>query len=110
MSLIESRRKYIRECLGQSNDTAKSAPYYIAKSVVSPIGIWRFLTPFDTVEKGDLYRNNGPGFFTSCWAVVGDELGHDMIGTNASTYLDDPNNMYELMRAVEGSVIRYIED
>ena len=53
------------------------------RQVRAPIGMWRFLTPLDTPQKGDLYRwVNRTGLYIAGWTSIHDAFGELMIREN----------------------------
>lgn len=73
------------------------------RKVVRPVGPWRFLTPIDTVQVGDLFRivADGPhdedAAYNANWSPISKASDSDLIGKPVSAV---PNYL-EIIRAFE---------
>ena len=73
------------------------------RSVVRPVGPWRFLTPVDTIQEGDLFRvvavraDDEDAAFNANWSPVGQDGSKDLIGTPVC----EGSNRWEIIRALE---------
>lgn len=73
------------------------------RKVVRPVGPWRFLTPIDTVQVGDLFRivADGPhdedAAYNANWSPISKARGGALIGKPVSA----APNYWETIRALE---------
>lgn len=78
---------------------------------VRPVGVWRFLTPLETVQEGDLGRTSGldskdrvdtdwtPVNKESRWII--DEVYTKVVGVRVP-----PDGSWEFIRAVDGTFVQ----
>lgn len=73
------------------------------RKVVHPVGPWRFLTPIDIIQAGDLVRIVSEGMddanaaYNANWSPVDHALGSALLGKLAG----DLSSGWELIRALE---------
>lgn len=79
-----------------------------ARNVVFPIGTYRFLTPLDTVQDGDLFRIQSAGFYLSSWSPVR-MCDTSAVGRNIADILET-HPTAEYIRPIEGDYVQLIED
>lgn len=78
-----------------------------------PIGTWRFLTPLDTIQPGDLGRcMTGGDFHDANWSVVTNDTSWIFDGKNGGTYVVGlpPPKDWEFIRQVDGAVTEITEE
>lgn len=76
---------------------------YDMRKVVRPVGPWRFLTPIDTVQAGDLFRivaeetHDEDAAYNANWSPVNQAMDSDLIGKSVGVM----SNRWECIRALE---------
>lgn len=78
-----------------------------------PTGTWRFLTPLDTIQPGDLGRcMTGDDFHDTNWSVVSDDTSwiFNRYKSKENVVGIHPPKDWEFIRQVDGAVTVLIEE
>lgn len=71
-----------------------------------PVGTWRFLTPLETIQPGDLGRyKNGETYLDRNWTQIDSDTNWIIRGKEFNVIGTQPPELWEFIRPVDGTIV-----